>query len=1036
MSILETPPYRFKLEALFSMKKACVMGQGQGFVLRLQVLLTALCLCACQESKTEPIPPILDQGIEPDSIDSWWSEDFFDDHTAHALSDRLDFERLAETTPTMSMLKFWLIEPIHGQQQGWSDLAHISFLDSAFYDLHDELYWYRLLNGARVWGFEIDPLDPPLEIYSISEISEAMRALAPPLPLELKFTSGGRLYATEFYDRVGDRPNRIVVGSLVHIQAHPERSISEEIWAFELGYTGVPELAEVESLIDYFDRILPSDLTPIRWLTRSTDQEAIGRELIEIRPDLVNQVISYEDLVVPGESAVYSEGITAGRLRLMEEVESPTEERDILIYNELPDDLPACRGLITSIPQTPLAHLNLLARNRGIPNLYSAGISQQAPVASLARARAAVLLWSRSPDEWRLLPLTADEYRRYLSLRQTPSRELSRPPIEETPYDYPLQRGLDLQEILSLRPQIGGKATGVLIIDQILAERAELASSIVSPPLPSMALSGRAYAEHIEPIEALIAEALASSELKVKRHLQSILLEGWTGLTRRAPSAQELEETHQWIDAQSADLKSLISSGGVQGWIKETPIARDTLDRVLSLLKERFAELSPYQGLRFRSSSNVEDLEGFNGAGLYGSESGYLFPHVQRSERDRVKSVARALRSVWASYWSLEAFEERSLEGINHLKGWMGILIHPQFQNELELSNGVMTLTLAPRSAHELGHDYPAPTHDDWLGYATLNSQLGSESVTNPSAPHLLTELIEVKIYREPMSSEEENERALYRFEIEKSQRSTLSDQVLNEAQIKALVEESLIVTETWREALNSELTSSQGLSAFTLDFEYRIVDPSWPLLRSPSEEVGEALVILKQARPLEPALPQVAEEESVTHIPLDLLRRVSRINKHICRSEQIELSITTSFTDPLIKPDVGFSVYPFISEISYTDHRTDARRPGLAYRLTHRDYSVLESPEQSNERRGKGQITLERDHSRDLPFERLELDLDQGKITWSPRLSTGELERPEPISARVNCELSPLFASPQDYLKTILESARLDEGLGSLSDR
>ena len=72
----------------------------------------------------------------------------------------------------------------------------------------------------------------------------------------------------------------------------------------------------------------------------------------------------------------------------------------------------------------------------------------------------------------------------------------------------------------------------------------------------------------------------------------------------------------------------------------------------------------------------------------------------------------------------------------------MGALIHPNFQNSLELSNGVMTLTLMP-NPQDSGHLFidqilePKP-----IALVTLNSQLGSESVTNPSSPELLTEII------------------------------------------------------------------------------------------------------------------------------------------------------------------------------------------------------------------------------------------------------------------------------------------------------
>ena len=69
------------------------------------------------------------------------------------------------------------------------------------------------------------------------------------------------------------------------------------------------------------------------------------------------EVDSYDDLVIAGEASIYSGGITAGRLHLLENTQEATKEREILIYQALPDELPACRAIMSTVPQTPLAHL-------------------------------------------------------------------------------------------------------------------------------------------------------------------------------------------------------------------------------------------------------------------------------------------------------------------------------------------------------------------------------------------------------------------------------------------------------------------------------------------------------------------------------------------------------------------------------------------------------------------------------------------------------------------------------------------------------
>jgi phosphoenolpyruvate synthase/pyruvate phosphate dikinase len=66
-----------------------------------------------------------------------------------------------------------------------------------------------------------------------------------------------------------------------------------------------------------------------------------------------------------------------------------------------------------------------------------------------------------------------------------------------------------------------------------------------------------------------------------------------------------------------------------------------------------------------RSSTNSEDLPGFNGAGLYDT-----FPNVVGK-----KAIGEALKGVWASVWTLRAVEEREAFGIDHKQVYGGVLV-------------------------------------------------------------------------------------------------------------------------------------------------------------------------------------------------------------------------------------------------------------------------------------------------------------------------------------------------------------------------
>ncbi len=100
--------------------------------------------------------------------------------------------------------------------------------------------------------------------------------------------------------------------------------------------------------------------------------------------------------------------------------------------------------------------------------------------------------------------------------------------------------------------------------------------------------------------------------------------------------------------------------------------------------------------VRFRSSSNVEDLLEFNGAGLYTSTGGCAGddldgdstgPSVCDAFDLKEDGVAKSLKRVWASLWNYRAFEEREYYQIPHVKTRMAVLSSEAFPDEA--ANGV-----------------------------------------------------------------------------------------------------------------------------------------------------------------------------------------------------------------------------------------------------------------------------------------------------------------------------------------------------------
>ena len=61
-----------------------------------------------------------------------------------------------------------------------------------------------------------------------------------------------------------------------------------------------------------------------------------------------------------------------GFFKHMEDLNETPGSRDIVLYDALPNSLPRVGGIITSVVQTPLSHVNLRAIQDNVPNAYIA----------------------------------------------------------------------------------------------------------------------------------------------------------------------------------------------------------------------------------------------------------------------------------------------------------------------------------------------------------------------------------------------------------------------------------------------------------------------------------------------------------------------------------------------------------------------------------------------------------------------------------------------------------------------------------------
>lgn len=307
--------------------------------------------------------------------------------------------------------------------------------------------------------------------------------------------------------------------------------------------------------------------------------------------------------------------------------------RDIVVLDHVPNDISVVSGIITEEFQTPLSHINVLSRNRRTPNM---ALEQAMSNETLRGLEGEWVELSVGPVKWTIRGVTLEEAAADWEARRP------EPVILEAP-DLSVTDLRDIEDVVvesstvSLRdsikraiPAFGGKAAHF----SILAKTEGL-------PVPkAFAIPAHYYAKFMSDhgFDARVEALLADPELTTN------------ALAR---------------DQALARLRSDMHLASID----------PTLE---ALLRAKMANEYPGLKLRFRSSTNSEDLDGFPCAGCYESHTG---------DPADWTDVLDAIRDTWATIWLFRTFEERAYNGIDHLSVVMALLVHHNFPDEE--ANGV-----------------------------------------------------------------------------------------------------------------------------------------------------------------------------------------------------------------------------------------------------------------------------------------------------------------------------------------------------------
>ncbi len=328
-------------------------------------------------------------------------------------------------------------------------------------------------------------------------------------------------------------------------------------------------------------------------------------------------------------------GLAKGHLYDIEQLDDAADSSNsIVIVPETLAEIQPVAGILTAFEGNQLSHVQLLARNLGVPNVVVSGNHLE----KLKNHHGKQIVLAATPEGVVLIDELSEQYQSVFSAANTPQQIEIKPDLNKL--------NLEFDRIIptsKLRGDDSGRRVGPKA-----AQVGELSHHYPDAVAPGLA------------IPFGIFKQVLNQPFKDKD------LNGF----------EWLKQKYQYLDSVKADRELFNQEKNkilaeFRQWIVDSPLPEGFVSHLKQSLQEHFGEDGSY-GVFVRSDTNVEDLEGFTGAGL-----NLTVANVVGSE-----NIIKAIKRVWASPFTERAFGWRQALMSSPEHVYAAVLLHKSVNSE------------------------------------------------------------------------------------------------------------------------------------------------------------------------------------------------------------------------------------------------------------------------------------------------------------------------------------------------------------------